>query len=533
MNKKFNIAYFRFNVVFVIYSLFIVLIFTSCTNSSSSQAPVTNSSVSNETDGNGKTYDGKIRIVHHYSANEKLYCHNIEIPKNILYRKTEANDSWYLIVNKADCKQEEAVHVDQQVIYDDALKTASLNGQSYFAPKNLKVIASEDANLPDINLLDGLCLDINGLCSLKAAVDQASYIAATAEVRIEVSAGLYKIREALQFHLPKAYNGHQVYLSGEDKLTTIIDAQKLSSHIQVDGSSGGLNISNLTFKNGSRRTAFSSSSIFPYNFGGILNIEKSIFEDNSGESVIYAGTGNLGLNIRKTVFRNNQTSMNTGTISVFSTPTLIEDTQISNNSGIGFQIKNKTNEVRVRNSTINDNGSLAVSSYQCQNCSIENSTITNNKYGLLLTTTYNGNSASQLSFNILNSTIVNNGDAEFGNLNTNFNQAETQVWLTNTVLANGNTGSRFNCMNLGIYPALQAKNNLIDDTSCSVTSGGNIIGIDPLLSSLLDYGGYTPTLLPLAGSPLIDHADSSSCLARDQRGYVRSGTCDIGAVEVQ
>ena len=66
-----------------------------------------------------------------------------------------------------------------------------------------------------------------------------------------------------------------------------------------------------------------------------------------------------------------------------------------------------------------------------------------------------------------------------------------------------------------------------------MAGGGNIIGADPMLSSLLDYGGYTPTLLPLAGSPLIDHADSSSCSAHDQRGYVRSGACDIGAVEVQ
>ncbi|MBP8948803.1 MAG: hypothetical protein KBG73_08165, partial [Candidatus Promineofilum sp.] len=41
------------------------------------------------------------------------------------------------------------------------------------------------------------------------------------------------------------------------------------------------------------------------------------------------------------------------------------------------------------------------------------------------------------------------------------------------------------------------------------------------------------TILPRAGSPLINAADASHCADRDQRGRARVGVCDIGAVEYE
>lgn len=54
-----------------------------------------------------------------------------------------------------------------------------------------------------------------------------------------------------------------------------------------------------------------------------------------------------------------------------------------------------------------------------------------------------------------------------------------------------------------------------------------------LLGDLGLNGGAFPmqTILPLAGSPLIDAADPNYCTLADQRGANRVGTCDIGAVE--
>ena len=69
----------------------------------------------------------------------------------------------------------------------------------------------------------------------------------------------------------------------------------------------------------------------------------------------------------------------------------------------------------------------------------------------------------------------------------------------------------------------------------------SLIGIDPLLDSLKDNGGPTPTHTLLVGSPAIDAAGEMLCPLEDQRGQPRPfdgdgdtvAACDIGAVESQ
>lgn len=58
---------------------------------------------------------------------------------------------------------------------------------------------------------------------------------------------------------------------------------------------------------------------------------------------------------------------------------------------------------------------------------------------------------------------------------------------------------------------------------------------DLRLGPLMFNGGAPEmhTLLPLAGSPLINAADAARCTAHDQRGRARVGVCDIGAVEYE
>lgn len=75
------------------------------------------------------------------------------------------------------------------------------------------------------------------------------------------------------------------------------------------------------------------------------------------------------------------------------------------------------------------------------------------------------------------------------------------------------------------------------------TFDGDQINTDPLLLSLADNGGLTPTHLPLAASPAIDRGTCTDGPVEDQRGeprpYDDPGTpnfnegCDVGAVEVQ
>ena len=80
--------------------------------------------------------------------------------------------------------------------------------------------------------------------------------------------------------------------------------------------------------------------------------------------------------------------------------------------------------------------------------------------------------------------------------------------------------------------------NFSDDTSCGfvAATSSQKTPNDPMLGALANNGGPTQTLLPLAGSPLLDAIPPAACGANvDQRGVTRpQGTgCDIGAVEVE
>ena len=60
----------------------------------------------------------------------------------------------------------------------------------------------------------------------------------------------------------------------------------------------------------------------------------------------------------------------------------------------------------------------------------------------------------------------------------------------------------------------------------------HVINADPLLGSLANYGGFTPTIRIGAGSPAIDAGGGhSTCATTDQRGMARVGDCDLGAYE--
>ena len=131
-------------------------------------------------------------------------------------------------------------------------------------------------------------------------------------------------------------------------------------------------------------------------------------------------------------------------------------------------------------------------------------------------------------------TIVNNGDSEFGNLHLSLANALTKVRIENSVLANGNSPSKPDCTNSSGFSSVVANNSLFDDNSCLPSGLNNLIGINPMLSLILaDNGGYTPTLLPNVGSPLLGAGNLSSCLPVDQRGVARNGACDIGSVQKQ
>lgn len=110
------------------------------------------------------------------------------------------------------------------------------------------------------------------------------------------------------------------------------------------------------------------------------------------------------------------------------------------------------------------------------------------------------------------------------------------VTFANSLIAGNQAlgGAAFgpSCLNQG-GTLTSRGHNLDQNNNCAFTAAGDQTGVDPLIGSLADNGGFTPTHALMDNSPAIDAANSESCPATDQRGVDRpvGDGCDIGAYE--
>ena len=95
-------------------------------NSTSSNSKSTSDS------GNGGTYDGKLRVLHHYGDN--FTCAGKAQPESILIRKNATD--WVIIRNSAKtCAYEDQVPVSPDD-YNDGTKVAHFENKEYKQPKH-------------------------------------------------------------------------------------------------------------------------------------------------------------------------------------------------------------------------------------------------------------------------------------------------------------------------------------------------------------------------------------------------------------
>ena len=101
------------------------------------------------------------------------------------------------------------------------------------------------------------------------------------------------------------------------------------------------------------------------------------------------------------------------------------------------------------------------------------------------------------------------------------------VVLRGTILSSNTSGS--NCFGA----IMDGGHNLSSDSSCNFTNTGSLNATDAKLGPLDSYGGPTPTMALLSGSPAIDGGDQGSFPSTDQRGRARpyGAGPDIGAFE--
>jgi hypothetical protein len=194
-------------------------------------------------------------------------------------------------------------------------------------------------------------------------------------------------------------------------------------------------------------------------------------------------------------------------------------------------------ETTLDNVTVNDNTAPAgaglfnsYSTLSLTNCTVSANTASSQGGGLL----NSGNTATLTNSTISGNTAGTNG----GGL---FNYHAGEITLTNSTIS-GNTAT---VQGGGLYNAEYSRTTLTNtvvagqtkggDVSGSYTDGGhNLIGGNPLLGALGDYGGPTFTMALLPGSPAIGGGAAGAGIpTTDQRGQPRGARVDIGAFESQ
>ncbi|MFN8595361.1 MAG: choice-of-anchor Q domain-containing protein [Anaerolineae bacterium] len=298
-------------------------------------------------------------------------------------------------------------------------------------------------------------------------------------------------------------------IAGSGPVVTTIEANGLDRVLEVSNGSQ-VSISRLTLQGGNTTTTGSAVRLTG---SSTLNLTAVRVTTNVGSAAIYV--------------------INGSNLKVFGS-------RIENNTSGGVYLQPNV-IANIRDSTLSNNtsslGGGAI--YSLGTLALVNSTLSGNTAdssggGLLNTGT-----ASLYNVTIVSNTVtIGSGGATGGGL---YNHISATLTLRNSLIANNIDASTFQVFNDCSGTVTSEGYNLIEDTTGCTINGvttGNITGSDPNVGALANNGGPTFTHALNAGSPAINAGDILGCrdeahslLLTDQRGYLRNGTCDIGAYE--
>ena len=396
----------------------------------------------------------------------------------------------------------------------------------------------------DVNIGDGVCATPKGLCTLRAAIQEAN--ASFNETVIILRAGTYRLT------IPgsgedKAASGDlditsPLTIQGSAEASTIIEGGGLDRVFDI-----GENIhpgTQVVIKHLIVRDGTDNGDNAP---GGIrirsykVTLDYVVVSDNIGEGI---GLDKGTLTLKNSLVKNNN-NVGVGGIRATSSSLILMDSIVKNNSGAWGGISSDTS-LNISNSTVSGNkgsagpGGLRISG----NATITNSTISSNS----------GSEGAGIWMNsgnlfIINSTITANAASGVGSDWRSgtaggifFKDDKGSVILTHTILAeNSSSSDKPNCAGT----ILSKGYNLIGDLSgCHfMQTPTDKVNTQAMLAPLQDNSGTHALML---GSPAIDAGDAQGCtyrdktpLTRDQRQHPRPfdgnydgvAICDIGAYE--
>jgi hypothetical protein len=144
---------------------------------------------------------------------------------------------------------------------------------------------------------------------------------------------------------------------------------------------------------------------------------------------------------------------------------------------------------------------------------------------------------AEYTLELLGDTVVGNTLSETASQGGNFRAwSGTTMELRDTYLGGGLAKYGGNCYYGGGAHVISLGHNAqdVEDGECEFKeASGDHVNVVAQLGPLQDNGGPTDTMLPAAGSPLLNAGDAAHCTTADQRGVPRpqGGGCDIGAIE--
>lgn len=397
---------------------------------------------------------------------------------------------------------------------------------------------------------DGQCMTTSGVCTLRAAIEEANAYNDADIIRLP--AGTYPLSLSASAASAAATAddiGGSLVISasitilGEEAAKTVIDARGSAGVFEINQTAEKINVEmqGVTIQGGS------GSGVLARSGDGILVLNSAAVQDNHASGILTHG---FDVILEDSRVSGNKTYAAVGGMDVNGGLAALIDSTVSGNEGSGGGIE-ASEDLLMIDSTVSANqgtqnfGGLAAAG----KAAIVNSTISGNRGS------EGGGVWAAGETHFYNATIVKN--EALGSGGGNFNSGlgggiyvlpgSSGVTLHNTLLSeNQSTQDAPDCF--GVVNS--AGYSLIGDkTGCTIyPSATDVVGYDPGIDGLDEHGGSTHTHAILQASWAIDAGNPAGCVdqngfvqTHDQRGSPRpmdgkgSGLaiCDIGSYEYQ
>ncbi|MBW4525891.1 MAG: DUF4347 domain-containing protein [Phormidium tanganyikae FI6-MK23] len=395
----------------------------------------------------------------------------------------------------------------------------------------------------------------NGEGSLRQAILNANAIAGTDTITFAGSTFTNATPDTITLTTGQLAIASDLTITGTGANLLTLSGNNASRVFSI--SSGNVNLSGMTIANGNAGSGTTFGGGISFQGGGTLNLSNSVIRNNitgSGGGGLYVSRSSIV--VTNTIIQDNTSGNQAGGINNEEGSLTLINSTVSGNTANGFGAAGgilnisftagRVATLNVNNSTFSGNngssaGGGAITNYIVAGdaiTTVTNSTLSGNR------TAGNGGAIWNQggTFNLNNVTVTNNradsdnnGVGDGGGI---LREGGT-VTIRNTIIA-GNIDGTNGTVNPDVSGTFtDSGNNLIGNTTGSTSfTTSTLVGtaaapINPLLAPLANNGGSTQTHSLLPGSPAINRGTSTGAPTQDQRGIIRTGAIDIGALELQ